>query len=78
MLNRKWKPKYKWRHYVAISNEMVQEMPNIVNQVIRDGYTYNKGFKAVSHRAGINNDDFVQNRITVVFFSIKVPRICKR
>jgi hypothetical protein len=78
MSKRKWKMHYKWRKHVTFSIELIEDQPAMLQQMIREGYKYNKGFKAVAHRSGICGDDFIQNRITILFYLIKVPRICRR
>jgi hypothetical protein len=67
----------KWRRISTVSMEFVENDISIVRKFIRDGYRYKNGFKAIGHVAGMNGDDFVRNQISVVYFLIRVPRICK-
>lgn len=68
----------KWRRLSTISMEAIEDHAIDVRKFIREGYKYNNGFKAIGHVAGVSRDDFVRNQIAVIFFLMKVPRICRR
>lgn len=67
----------KWRSLMNIPGEAADD-PNLMRHYLAEGYRYNKGFIATSHRTGIASDDFCTNRLTIVFFLMRVPRFVQK
>jgi len=60
----------KWRALMTIPPED-SETPALMRLYMRQGYQYQKGFIATSHRMGINNDDFRMNPLSIEFFLMR-------